>query len=145
MERAGTHSVIVRAEPDRASAAFALATASELLVLANERLGRGDFRGSFEESRNAIRMASSAILFRDGYIADSLDSTLIYLLKHYPGILPLDDWQRLEQMPAYDSPGLYNMLLAAMGKLKKTGEQEAKEAVMVAGAFIESARAEMGL
>lgn len=145
MERGGTHSVIIRAEPDRASAAFALAAASELLTLARVRLGRKDFSGSFEESRNAIRMASSAILFRDGYVADSFDSTLLYLLKHYPGMLPLDDWQRLEQIPAYDTPGLYNMLLSAMGKLKKTGEQEAKQAVVVAEAFIASARAEMGL
>jgi hypothetical protein len=37
------------------------------------------------------------------------------------------------------------MLLSAMGRLKKAGEQEAIHAALVAEAFVNAARAEMGI
>jgi hypothetical protein len=131
--------------PDWASALNALSLATDMLILAQERFSRGDYSGAFEYSRNAIRMASSSLLFRDGILSGSLEATVAHLMKHYPGVFPVDEWQRLEVIPATDSPGLYNMILSAMGKLKKTGEQEAKEAMKVAGSFITSANSEMGL
>ncbi|MFH0884378.1 MAG: hypothetical protein V1861_01570 [Candidatus Micrarchaeota archaeon] len=145
MDREGAFSEIARGSPDRASALVALHTASDLLLLAREHYSHGNFREAAIESRNAIRLASSALLFSDGVVSASLDSTLTYLFERHPGALPLDDWQRLEETPDADSPGLYILLLAAMGKLKRTGEQDAKEAIIVAEAFIASAMAEMSL
>ncbi len=144
MERPDNSAAASRLAPDHASALFALDAAAGLLALAHNHMQRGEFKSSLVESRNAIRMASSALLFRDGIVADSLDTALQYLLRKYPGLLPLEGWQRLESLPDEDAPRLYNLLLSAMGRLKKTGEQEAKEALGIAELFIGSARAEMG-
>jgi hypothetical protein len=143
MDRGGAFSGFARISPDRASALVALYSASDLLTLAKERFSHRDFHGAVIESRNAIRLASSALLFSEGVVSGSLDATLAYLIEHHPGALPIDEWQRLEETPDADSPGLYNIILGAMGKLKRTGEQEANEAIIVAEAFIASARAEI--
>jgi hypothetical protein len=131
--------------PDLQSAINALGLASGMLILAEDCFAKEDYPAAFEHSRNAIRMASSALLFRDGIMSDSLEATAAHLLKRYPGVFPIDGWEQLEAIPLADSPGLYNMLLSLMGKLKKTGEQEAREAILVAGSFIMSANSEMGL
>ena len=144
MDEGGYVSGPLRTQPDMASAVFALERASYMLESARERFGRRDYPGAFEESRNAIRMASSAMLFRDGYVSENLETTVSYLVQRYPGAFPVEEWQRLEDVPMEDTPGLYNMILGAMGKIKKTGEQEAMEAMALADAFIGSARAEMG-
>jgi len=131
--------------PDRASAQNALRLASDLLSISRERFAEGDYPGAFEQSRNAIRMASAALLFKEGYLSDSLDATTAFLLKRYPGVFPVQEWLGLESMPAEGAPGLYNMILSAMGKIKKTGAQEAKEAILVAESFFMSAESELGL
>jgi hypothetical protein len=143
MEEGGYVSAPVRTQPDMASALFALELASGMLDSARERFARQDYNGAFEESRNAVRMASSAILFRDGYVSDNLESTVSYLLQRYPGAFPVEGWQGLEDIPLEDTPGLFNMVLSAVGRLKKAGEQEASEALALAAAFVESAWAEM--
>jgi hypothetical protein len=131
--------------PDRAGAAGALSLASRMLALSIERLEAGDYAGSVGESRNAIRLASSAMLMCDGVVVGSLEATAEYLARNHPGVFLVEEWVALEQAAAVETPGLYNMLLTAMGKVKKTGEQEAKEAMRVAEAFVSSAKSEMSL
>ncbi len=131
--------------PDRIGAVSSLQLASDLLLSAKERFERKDFEGAFEDSRNSVRASSAAIMLQDGYVSDSLDATIAFLSRRYPGVFPVEDWLRLESAPVENGPGLYNMLLSAMGSFKKTREQEAKSAIMVAGSFISSARSEMGL
>ncbi len=145
MDGEGTASEITRISPNRAGALIALQSASDLLLLAREHFSHRDFRGALQESRNAIRLASSAVLFSDGVVSGNLESTLAYLSERHPGALPTEEWHRLEEAPDEDSPGLYGMLMAAMGKLKKTGRQEAKDAITLAESFIMSAGAEMSL
>jgi uncharacterized protein (UPF0332 family) len=142
MEEAGL-AEIVRITPDSGSAIFALGLASEAIERARERFFRGDYRRSLEESRNAMRLASSALLFRDGYVSDSLEATIYYMLQHYPGSFPLDSWVSIERIPTGETPGLYYMVLGALGRLKKAGEEEAKIGIAAAEMFLESARTEI--
>lgn len=129
--------------PNHTSAMNALRLASGLLLIARESLANKDYPAALEQSRNAIRMASAAILFRDGHVSDSLDATASFLLRRYPGVFPIEEWLNLESLGGENSPGLYNMIMSAMGKIKKTGEQEAREAVLVAESFATSAEMEL--
>ena len=142
MEEAGYPIEPVPLGKDLASAVLALDLASSLLDIARERFLRGDYHGSLEQSRDAIRVASSAMLFKDGYISASFESTLNYFLKNYPGAFPLDEWRGLET--AYTQYGLFSMIMKALRKEKKAGEDEASAAIAAASAFINSARARMG-
>jgi len=128
---------------DLANAVLALDLASSLLDVARERFLQGDYHGSLEQSRDAIRVASSAILFKDGYVSASFESTLNYFLKNYPGAFPLDEWRELET--AYTEYGLFSMIMKALKKEKKAGEDEANAAIAAASAFITCAKARMGL
>jgi UTP-glucose-1-phosphate uridylyltransferase len=131
--------------PDRARAAGALSLASGMLAAAGESLQAGDFAHAVEESRNAIRMASYAVLLGDGVVVGTLEATTAALSSRHPGVFPLGEWAALEEAAVVETPGLYNMILTAMGMVKKTGEQEAREAIRVAGMFVTSAQSEMGL
>lgn len=130
--------------PDFASAVLALDLASSMLDEAKERFARGDFAGSMEESRNAVRVATSAILYKDGFVSDSFESTLNHLLKNYPGAFPLDEWRRMESNAPDRGYGLYHMMLQALKMAKKADEDAASKAIATADMFINSARAEMG-
>jgi hypothetical protein len=134
---------LARKNPDVAGALYAVTLAGDLLESAGDKFSRKDYPGAFEDSRNAMRLASSALLLRDGYVSDSLETTISYLFQRYPGELPLDEWHRFEEAAYGSGYGLYFMILKAMGKVKKTGEQEAYEAMSTAMAFINSTRAEM--
>jgi hypothetical protein len=143
MDEAGYVDQLSRNRPDIARAMYAIDLASELLDSAREKYGKEDFRGAFEDCRNAMRLASSAVLFRDGFVSDSLEATASYLLQRYPGIFPVEEWYRMEESAFEGGYGLYYLLLKAAGKVRKTGEQEAAEALSVAGVFLESAMEEI--
>jgi len=130
--------------PDFASAVLALDLASNMLDQAKEKFERGDFAGSMEDSRNAVRVATSAILFKDGFVSDSFESTLNHLLKNYPGAFPLEEWRKLEISAPENGYGLYHMMVVALRMVKKADEDEAGKAIAIAAMFINSARAEMG-
>jgi hypothetical protein len=135
-------SSLVPKKPDYASALIALNAASDLLESARERMGHEDPQGALENSRDAIRLASSAILFRDGYVAGSLEDTANYISKRYPGVFPLSDWDVIE-VAASGHVSLYKLLLLAMGKIKKNDKDDASKAITTAEAFIASARSEL--
>ena len=64
---------VVIVKPDAAQAIAAVTVADELLTSASERLNSDDFGNSFEDSRGSIRVAVSALMFRDGVIAQTLE------------------------------------------------------------------------
>lgn len=135
----------VRIPLNLAGALIALESASGQLALAKEKLAHRDYNGAIMESRDAMRLSSSALLYSEGIVSGSLDETLSYLSGRHPGALPFDGWQRAEWIADAVSPGLYNALLSAMGRLKKTGRQQAEEAVNCAEAFVAFAHSELSI
>ena len=123
--------------------AHAYELASERLELARRSFYDGDMQAALENSRDCMRLVSSAILFRDGYVTNDFDKTVRYLSKRYDSIFPLRDWERAE-MTYLGSGGLYNMIMAAMGKPKKTDRELVGEALKAAERFFETARRELG-
>src|SRR4030095_7106726 len=143
MDEASYAEQLARQKPDLASALYAMDLALEMLQSAKEKLSKEDYRGAFDASKNAVRLASSAVMFRDGYVSDNLESTAAYLLQKYPGDFPVEEWHKLEEMTIEGGYGLYYMIMKAMGKVKKAGEAEAIEAFEVANHFIQSALGEI--
>jgi len=134
---------LARRDPDPAGAMFALKMASEHLSSASILFSKKEFHGAFESSRNAIRLASSAVMVRDGYISGTLEGTVGYLLQRYPGAFPVERWEHVESVRIDAGNGIYSMILGSLGKLKKAGEQDASEALAIASSFLETARAEL--
>jgi HEPN domain-containing protein len=137
------HAVLemTRKEPDMASAVFAIQSASELLNSARMKLSHKSYQDAFRDSKSAIQMASSALLFRDGYIASTLEASVLYLTERYPGRLPVEEWHRLENILSGEGPGLLNLILRLTGKGRQTSEKEASHAVGIAQKFLDAAKA----
>ena len=138
MQEAADITELARKEPDRTRAVFAINAASHILDVAMDRFYYRDYPDAFQESKNAIRMASSALLFRDGCIASTLDATLMHMEENYLDRLPIEEWQSLESTLTGDGPGLLNLILRLTGKDKKTGRAEAGVALIVAERFLAS-------
>jgi len=136
---------VAKRTADPASAIFALKMASETLDVANEMYSRNDYNESFERSRDAIRLVSSALMFRDGYVSDTLEGSIAYLLERYPGMFPVEAWERIESFQSDHGTGILAFILRILGKVNKAGAQEAKDALRAASSFVDSARAEMVL
>ncbi len=135
---------IVRIEPDLAGAVLAVHLASQMLDKARENLSRKDYLGALEESRNAMRIASSALMLRDGNMAGSLEATMAYLSSSYPGRFPLRSWYVAETAMVSKGGGLYGTFLGVIGRAAKSLEQEANDAINAADLFLDSVRMEMG-
>src|SRR5262249_21390411 len=129
--------------PDHGGAMFALGLAVDMLQEAREMRESNDYHAALEDSRDAIRIACSAIMLRDGYVTDDFDKTVKYLLEHYDSLFPVREWERVE-MTYLGEGGLYNMLMRAMGRSKKTDDELVNEALSVAEKFISAATKELG-
>ncbi|MFH1394460.1 MAG: hypothetical protein ABII71_03685 [Candidatus Micrarchaeota archaeon] len=123
---------IARTTPDDENALFALAIAADLYESAKSRLESGDSRGSLSDSKNCIRMAASALLYKDGYMAASLETTIYYLEKNYSGMFPVQDWKIIEELQPDDVGGIYSFLVRRLG-LKKKKETPFGDETEVAG------------
>ena len=129
---------VVIVKPDAVQAMAALNAAAELLTSANERLNTDDFGNSFEDSRGSIRVAVSALMFRDGVIAQTLESAVAYLTEKYPDSFPLEKWEEIEKTVTGEGPGLMNAIIGIMGK--KTRKEEAEDAMKVAIEFLDTVK-----
>ena len=129
---------LVYKAPDYSSAVNAINMASEILNLASEKMTRKDYIGSFNESKNAIRIAASAPLFKDGCIAQTFEATVSYLNERYPNRFPLKEWESVENKVTGEGSGLLNILIRSLGK--HAGEKEAKHALDTAREFLEKAK-----
>ena len=134
----GTAPELIRIDPDVSSAVNAIQMASEMLNLANEKMGNKDFCGSFNEAKNAIRAAASAPLFRDGCVAQTFEATVSYLENAYPKRFPIKDWELIERTVSGEGTGLLNMIIRSLGK--DAGEKEARFALHTASEFLEKAK-----
>lgn len=129
---------LVRRTPDMQTALQAIQAASDLIDTASVSLEQGDHLAAFNSSRDAMRIAASALLFKDGYVVESLDATTEYLRKRYPDSFRFREWHWVETTVTGHGPGLLNMLIKATGN--ETGEREAKRALDIAISFIEKAK-----
>jgi len=136
---------IVKADPDPARAFFAVSLAADTLQSARTRLLRNDYVGALDEAKNSMRLTSSALLFRDGYVATTFDSAASYLLSHYPGAVPVEEWRYFETAFPGPSVGLMSQLIRVLGKEKKLDETEAGKAISTAEAFLRSAKSILGV
>jgi uncharacterized protein (UPF0332 family) len=143
MDEDSFDSDIVSIRPDLAGAVFAISIASEMLNNARERFARSDYTGALEESRNSMRMASSALLLKNGHMAGSFEATAAYLSRCYPGRFPLRTWYRAETTVIHKQGGLYGMLAGAIGKATKNLQQDANDAINAADGFLDAVRREM--
>lgn len=142
-EAADAVAELARKQPDTVGAMLAIDAALGILASAKERLGRDDYGEAFLEAKHAMRMASSALLIRDGYLAASLDATVLYISDKYPDRVPVEQWREIESRVTGEGPGLLNLVIRLMGKVKEPDEADARSAVMLAGRFIASVNAIM--
>jgi|GEM_PF-1401064 len=137
---------IVRRKPDSENAYFALTVAADLLGSAQSKMGLKDYAGSLVDSKNCIRMSASALLYKDGYVAGTFESTLFYLEKNYAGMFPLEDWKIIENMTPEEKGGLFEAISKALGIKKKQGanfgteKENAETAARVAEKFVLTVR-----
>ncbi|MBU0591812.1 hypothetical protein KKF81_00270 [Candidatus Micrarchaeota archaeon] len=130
---------IVRMVPDMPSAVEAISSASEALNFAKEKFNQQNYGESIHESKSAIRLASAAVLFRDGYIASTLNATIRYLEEHYPDKFPNEDWKKLELIPDGEGPGLMNIIIRML-KNSDNRKRDAEHAISVAEKFLSHLR-----
>jgi len=135
---------LVAGMPDPAGATAALATASDLLESARDCYARGDYATAFTDARDCMRMASSAILMRDGYVATTLEASVAYLESRYAGKVPVDSWERMETAFPGETIGVMNALMSALGKSRKPDRENTGEALGAAERFLASARTIIG-
>lgn len=121
----------IEAEPERAI--YAISIAHDLLLSAQENASKSSFEEAIIESRDSMRIASSAILFRDGYIANDLESSCAYLKKKYGEVMPVDEWRLVEGMVR---SGPIDQLVSKLGFGKTNREDQAKKAINAADRFV---------
>lgn len=135
---------LVVVSPDPLAAMLAMQAASDVLSSASERFGQGDYEDAFAGARDSMRLVSSALLLRDGYVAATLDATLSYLQFRYEGMLPLEAWAEAERtLPA--GPTLAGALAALLGRNKRIGREGTERALAAAESFFASARSLLGV
>ena len=127
-------------KPDIYSAMFALNTGFDLLKSARDKFDLRSYIEAFDLARDSIRMASSAVLFKDGYISDNFEDTKAYMIRNYPGSYPMTDWQKIEVESIQEKGGMLGILLEAFEKIQKGEEKKAKHALVSAERFLDSAR-----
>ncbi|MDD5171508.1 MAG: hypothetical protein PHF60_00545 [Candidatus ainarchaeum sp.] len=143
MDEGSLNNDIVSIQPDLAGAVFAINLASEMLNNARERFERKDYAGALEESRNSMRMASSALLLKNGHLAGSLEATIAYLSRYYPGRFPVRSWYKAETTVIRKGGGLYGMMVGVLDKATRDLEQEANDAINAADSLLDAVRREM--
>ncbi len=128
--------------PDPSSASYAADLAESVLLEAKDAFALGDYNLALSQAKDAIRLASSAVMFRDGYITDDFDKTVVYLSKRYGPAFPIKGWEKVE-MTYLGGGGLYNAILRALGRKVLSDQELVSEAISVAETFIAASRREM--
>ncbi|VVC04084.1 Uncharacterised protein [Candidatus Bilamarchaeum dharawalense] len=131
-------------KPDLSRASFALDVAMYMLDTAKDKFNEKNYVAAFEESRNSVRMASSAILFRDGRVFKTLNQTMDYLDRTY-STFPIKEWKHLESIDLASGSGSYHVLLRLVRKIFNIEKHESKQALLLAWRFLDSTRGEFGL
>jgi uncharacterized protein (UPF0332 family) len=136
---------LVVSRPNPVGAVMALDAAADLLASAADKLAMGDYEGAFSDARNSMRLASSALLLRDGYVAVTLEATVSYLEERYTGMVPMESWMEMETAFPGETAGIMGRLLGALGKNKRIDRESTEQALAAARSFLRSARAILGV
>jgi len=123
-------------EPERAI--YALSVAAQLLEEAKVQAEGSPSEETIIMARDSMRIACSAILFKDGYIAPDFDSSVTYLASKYGEKVPLAEWKTIEQM-AKGSP--LGKIAGFLGLGKGQAQENAMKALEAAGRFLEASGA----
>jgi uncharacterized protein (UPF0332 family) len=132
---------LVKINPDPSRAISAVMVAEELLESAKEKFRERKRDEALEDVKNAIRMASSAMLYYDGYVARTLDTTCYYLQNHYPEKFPTNEW-RIIEVGTKTGVRIIDTVLDKLG-LKKKEESRVDEvgrAIAIATVFVQSVK-----
>ncbi len=136
---------LVVSRPAPVAAVMALNTAAELLESAAEEFAREDYPSSFMDARNSMRLASSALLLRDGYVGVTLEATTSYLEARYAGMVPVETWKELETAFPGETAGIMSRFLGTLGRNKKIDRESTEQALAAANDFLRSVRAILGV
>lgn len=123
-------------EPERAL--YALSVAMEMLQFAEKKVSDSSFEDAIFHSRDSMRLASSAILFRDGLVAPDLESSCTYLKEKYGDALPLDEWREVE---AIARTGPIEQITGFLGIGKSRIADNAQKALDAAVRFVKASSA----
>jgi uncharacterized protein (UPF0332 family) len=139
----GEDLVVIR--PNPVGAVMALDAAADLLASASDKLAREDYEGAFSDARNSMRLVSSALLLRDGYVAVTLEATTSYLEERYTGLVPVEPWREMETAFPGETAGIMGRLLSTLGKNKRIDLESTEQALATARSFLRSARTILGV
>ena len=137
-------SELVHIAPDPVGAMLAVSLASDMLDSARENLYKNDFDQTMENSLHSIRAAASAILLKQGHIASTFEATYGFLYSNFPHELSLDSWKSLETSSFGTNRGMAYSIFKTIGIIKKTDEQQAKQALKTAEKFLDSVQDILG-
>lgn len=127
---------VIKVNPEPYKAMHAIETAKELLEAAEEKFDNGQYEDAYGNALNSMRMASSALMFMDGEIAQTLETAAEYIQKRYEKV-PVDGWKDAE----YQDPmkkGPWQRLLELFGLRRKDDKAMATKVLGVAKIFISS-------
>ena len=124
---------VVKVNPEPYKAMQAIETAKELLGHAEEILEEGDYETAYGNALNSMRMASSALMFMDGQIAQTLEMATEYIRSKYSRI-PVDDWRAAEDKDPLKK-GFVQWLLETLG-IRKKEDYKAVTAKVVSAAKV---------
>ncbi len=131
---------LLKINPEPSKALYAVEMAEEFLKNAKTKIGEGKKDEALDDVKNAIRMASSALLYYDGYVANSLDTTCYYLQNHYPKRFPTDEWRVIE-VGTKTGVRVFDSILEKLGLKKKEPKiDEVGRAVAIATVFVQSVK-----
>ncbi len=133
---------LLKIKPEPSKAIYAVGAAEEFLESAKAKFKSGEREEALEDVKNAIRIASSAILYYDGYVAGTLDTTCYYLQNHYPKRFPTDEW-RIIEIGTKTGVRLVDAVLEKLGLEKKKEEMKVDEvgrAIAIANVFVQSVK-----
>ncbi len=133
---------LIKIDPEPSTAIYALSVAEEFLREAQEHIRKRNYEEACESAKNAARMASSAVLYNDGYVAKTLGTTCYYLEQHYPKKFPVEEWRVLEVGTTEKIKIVERILyfLRLKKKKKEDTEKNARKALTIAEIFVASVR-----
>ncbi|NYZ77121.1 hypothetical protein H0O02_02280 [Candidatus Micrarchaeota archaeon] len=132
----------IRITPEPSQAVFALEAALNLLEAAKSEIGEKRYEDAYGDSKNAIMMAAAAIMYNDGYVANTPEGAYGFMEKKYGRAQLVREWKSVD-MDSPENRGAIARIAEALGlgrKKEMEAELGARKALSLAEVFIESAR-----
>jgi len=126
---------IQRVEAEIGRVMVALSAALEFLQSAQQKAAESSYDDAIILSRDSMRAASSAILFKDGLMAADLESSCSYLKRRYGDSVQVSEWREVE---ALAQPSVMDSLAGIFGSRRGQREKDARRALECAARFVEA-------